>query len=85
MKDLRTLAMKVAQVVAEAAIEKGFDSVNIKISGKGGRKAEPGSWCTNRDTIPWFAQGYGLVRLKMSHLIPMIGCKPKGGKRGRRI
>jgi len=32
------VAMKVAQTAADAAMEKGFDRVNVRIRGKGGKK-----------------------------------------------
>jgi small subunit ribosomal protein S11 len=46
-------AMKVAQVVADAAIEKGINSVDVRIRGQGGNKSgTPGrgatwSWCSS--------------------------------------
>ena len=79
------VAMKVAQVVAEAAIEKGFDSVNIKISGKGGKKGgNPGRGAqTAIRSLVRSGLRIGTIEDVTPH--PHDGCKPKGGKRGRRI
>jgi small subunit ribosomal protein S11 len=79
------VAMKVAQVVAEAAIEKGFDSVNIKISGKGGKKGgNPGRGAqTAIRSLVRAGLRIGTIEDVTPH--PHDGCKPKGGKRGRRI
>jgi small subunit ribosomal protein S11 len=79
------VAMKVAQVVAEAAIEKGFDSVNIKISGKGGKKGgNPGRGAqTAIRSLVRTGLRIGTIEDVTPH--PHDGCKPKGGKRGRRI
>jgi small subunit ribosomal protein S11 len=79
------VAMKVAQVVAEAVIEKGFDSVNIKISGKGGKKGgNPGRGAqTAIRSLVRAGLRIGTIEDVTPH--PHDGCKPKGGKRGRRI
>lgn len=79
------VAMKVAQVVAEAAIEKGFDSVNIKISGKGGKKGgNPGRGAqTAIRSLVRAGLRIGTIEDVTPH--PHDGCRPKGGKRGRRI
>jgi len=79
------VAMKVAQMVAEAAIEKGFDSVNIKISGKGGKKGgNPGRGAqTAIRSLVRAGLRIGTIEDVTPH--PHDGCKPKGGKRGRRI
>jgi small subunit ribosomal protein S11 len=79
------VAMKVAQIAAEAAIEKGFDSVNIKISGKGGKKGgNPGRGAqTAIRSLVRAGMRIGTIEDVTPH--PHDGCKPKGGKRGRRI
>jgi small subunit ribosomal protein S11 len=79
------VAMKVAQVVAEAAIEKGFDNVNIKISGKGGKKGgNPGRGAqTAIRSLVRAGLRIGTIEDVTPH--PHDGCKPKGGKRGRRV
>jgi small subunit ribosomal protein S11 len=79
------VAMKVAQAVADAVIEKGFDSVNIKISGKGGKKGgNPGRGAqTAIRALVRAGLRIGTIEDVTPH--PHDGCKPKGGKRGRRI
>jgi small subunit ribosomal protein S11 len=78
-------AMKVAQNAAEAAIEKGFDSVNIKIRGKGGKKGgTPGRGAqTAIRSLVRAGLKIGTIEDVTPH--PHDGTKPKGGKRGRRI
>lgn len=79
------VAMKVAQNAAEAAIEKGFDSVNIKIRGKGGKKGgTPGRGAqTAIRSLVHAGLKIGTIEDVTPH--PHDGTKPKGGKRGRRI
>jgi small subunit ribosomal protein S11 len=79
------VAMKVAQSAAEAAIEKGFDSVNIKIRGKGGKKGgTPGRGAqTAIRSLVRAGLKIGTIEDVTPH--PHDGTKPKGGKRGRRI
>ena len=79
------VAMKVAQVAAEAAIEKGFDSVNVKIRGKGGKKGgTPGRGAqTAIRSLVRAGLKIGTIEDVTPH--PHDGCKPKGGKRGRRV
>jgi small subunit ribosomal protein S11 len=79
------VAMKVAQVAAEAALEKGFDSVNVKIRGKGGKKGgTPGRGAqTAIRSLVRAGLRIGTIEDVTPH--PHDGTKPKGGKRGRRI
>jgi small subunit ribosomal protein S11 len=79
------VAMKVAQNAADAAIEKGFDSVNIKIRGKGGKKGgTPGRGAqTAIRSLVRAGLKIGTIEDVTPH--PHDGTKPKGGKRGRRI
>jgi small subunit ribosomal protein S11 len=79
------VAMKVAQNAAEAAIEKGFDRVNIKIRGKGGKKGgTPGRGAqTAIRSLVRAGLKIGTIEDVTPH--PHDGTKPKGGKRGRRI
>src|SRR5512137_884066 len=58
------VAMKVAQVVADAAIEKGFDSVNIKSAGKAVRKEVTLVVERKQQYDRLSVLVYGLVRLK---------------------
>jgi len=79
------VAMKVAQVVPEAATEKQCENVNIKISGKGGKKGgNPGRGAqTAIRSLVRAGLRIGTIEDVTPH--PHDGCKPKGGKRGRRI
>ncbi len=78
-------AMKVAQTVAEAVMEKGFDSVNVRIRGKGGKKGgSPGrSAQTAIRSLVRAGIRIGTIEDVTPH--PHDGTKAKGGKRGRRI
>lgn len=78
-------AMKVAQTVAEAVMEKGFDSVNVRIRGKGGKKGgSPGrSAQTAIRSLVRAGLRIGTIEDVTPH--PHDGTKAKGGKRGRRI
>jgi small subunit ribosomal protein S11 len=79
------VAMKVAQSAAEAALEKGFDSVNVKIRGKGGKKGgTPGRGAqTAIRSLVRAGLRIGTIEDVTPH--PHDGTKAKGGKRGRRI
>lgn len=78
-------AMKVAQTVAEAVMEKGFDSVNVRIRGKGGKKGgSPGRGAqTAIRSLVRAGLRIGTIEDVTPH--PHDGTKAKGGKRGRRI
>lgn len=78
-------AMKVAQTVAEAVMEKGFDSVNVRIRGKGGKKGgSPGRGAqTAIRSLVRAGIRIGTIEDVTPH--PHDGTKAKGGKRGRRI
>ena len=79
------VAMKVAQTAAEVAMDKGFDSVNVRIRGRGGKKGgSPGRGA--QTAIRSFVRAgmrIGTIEDVTPH--PHDGTKPKGGKRGRRI
>jgi len=79
------VAMKVAQNAAEVAIEKGIDSVNVRIRGKGGKKGgSPGRGAqTAIRSLVRAGLKIGTIEDVTPH--PHDGCKPKGGKRGRRV
>jgi len=78
-------AMKVAQTAADAALEKGIDSVNVRIRGKGGKKGgSPGRGAqTAIRSLVRAGLRIGNIEDVTPH--PHDGTKPKGGKRGRRI
>jgi len=79
------VAMKVAQTAADAAMEKGIDNVNVKIRGRGGKKGgSPGRGAqTAIRSLVRAGMKIGNIEDVTPH--PHDGCKPKGGKRGRRI
>ena len=79
------VAMKVAQLAAEAVLEKGIDTVNVRVSGKGGRKGgSPGRGAqTAIRSLVRSGLRIGTIEDVTPH--PHDGCKPKGGKRGRRV
>ena len=79
------VAMKVAQTAADAALEKGIDSVNVRIRGKGGKKGgSPGRGAqTAIRSLVRAGLRIGNIEDVTPH--PHDGTKPKGGKRGRRI
>ena len=79
------VAMKVAQTAADAALEKGIDSVNVRIRGKGGKKGgSPGRGAqTAIRSLVRAGLRIGSIEDVTPH--PHDGTKPKGGKRGRRI
>ncbi len=78
-------AMKVAQTVADAAMEKGFNSVNVRIRGRGGKKGgSPGRGAqTAIRSLVRAGLRIGTIEDVTPH--PHDGTKAKGGKRGRRI
>ncbi|RLF28160.1 MAG: 30S ribosomal protein S11 [Thermoplasmata archaeon] len=79
------VAMKVAQIAAETALEKGIDVVNVRIRGRGGKKGgSPGRGAqTAIRSLVRAGLKIGTIEDVTPH--PHDGCKPKGGKRGRRI
>jgi len=78
-------AMKVAATAAEAAMDKGVDSVNVRIRGRGGKKGgSPGRGAqTAIRSLVRAGLKIGNIEDVTPH--PHDGTKPKGGKRGRRI
>ena len=79
------IAMKVAQNAADSALEKGIDTVNVRIRGKGGKKGgSPGRGAqTAIRALVRAGLKIGTIEDVTPH--PHDGTKPKGGKRGRRI
>ena len=79
------VAMKVAQLAAETVLEKGIDNVSVRIRGKGGKKGgSPGRGAqTAIRSLVRAGLKIGTIEDVTPH--PHDGCKPKGGKRGRRI
>ncbi|MCK4718371.1 MAG: 30S ribosomal protein S11 [Thermoplasmata archaeon] len=78
-------AMRAAGKVAEAAKEKGFDTLHIRIRAPGGNKSKspgPGAQAALRALT---RAGMRLGRIEDVTPIPHDGTKPKGGRRGRRV
>ncbi len=78
-------AMRAAEKVAEAAKEKGFDTLHIRIRAPGGNKSKspgPGAQAALRALT---RAGMRLGRIEDVTPIPHDGTKPKGGRRGRRV
>jgi len=78
-------AMKVAQVVAEAAREKGIDKVNVQIRGQGGNKAGTPGRGAQAAIRALVRSGIKIGKIEDVTPIPHDGCRKKGGRRGRRI
>lgn len=79
------VAMKVAQMAADNAMEKGIDNVDVRIRGRGGKKGgSPGRGAqTAIRSLVRAGLKIGTIEDVTPH--PHDGTKPKGGKRGRRI
>lgn len=78
-------AMKVAQMVADVAREKGIDKVNVRVRGQGGNKANTpgrGAQAAIRSLV---RSGLKIGKIEDVTPLPHDGCRKKGGRRGRRI
>ena len=78
-------AMKAAEKVAEAAKEKGIDSIHVRVRAQGGNKSTspgPGAQAAIRALA---RAGLTIGRIEDVTPIPHDGTKPKGGRRGRRV
>jgi len=78
-------AMKIAQVVADAAIEKGIDNVNVRIRGQGGNKSHTPGRGAQAAIRALVRSGLRIGKIEDVTPIPHDGCRKKGGRRGRRI
>ena len=79
-------AMQAAGQVAEALKEKGYSGVNIKVRAPGGHNGPryPGKGA--QAAIRAISRsGIKIGRIEDVTPIPHDGCRPKGGKRGRRV
>ncbi|MFH0862787.1 MAG: 30S ribosomal protein S11 [Candidatus Altiarchaeota archaeon] len=79
-------AMQAAGQVAEALKEKGYGSVHIKVRAPGGHNGPryPGKGA--QAAIRAISRsGIRIGRIEDVTPIPHDGCRPKGGKRGRRV
>jgi len=78
-------AMKVAQTVADAILEKGIDRVNVHIRGQGGNKAGTPGRGAQAAIRALVRSGLRIGKIEDVTPIPHDGCRKKGGRRGRRI
>jgi small subunit ribosomal protein S11 len=78
-------AMKVAQVVADAAMEKGINSVDVRIRGQGGNKSGTPGRGAQAAIRALVRSGLKIGKIEDVTPIPHDGCRKKGGRRGRRI
>ena len=78
-------AMKVAQLVAETAIDKGIDHVNVKVRGQGGNKTGTPGRGAQAAIRALVRRGLRIGKIEDVTPIPHDGCRKKGGRRGRRI
>lgn len=78
-------AMKVAQLVAENAIEKGINKVNVKIRGQGGNKSGTPGRGAQAAIRALVRAGMKIGRIEDVTPIPHDGCRKKGGRRGKRV
>lgn len=78
-------AMKAAEKVAEAALEKGIEGVHVRVRAQGGNKSHspgPGAQAAIRALA---RAGLRIGRIEDVTPIPHDGTKKKGGRRGRRV
>jgi small subunit ribosomal protein S11 len=78
-------AMTAAGRVADAAKEKGIDSLHIRVRGPGGNKAKspgPGAQAAIRALA---RAGLRIGRIEDVTPLPHDGTRKKGGRRGRRV
>ncbi len=78
-------AMRAAERVADAAKEKGVDTIHIRIRAPGGNKSTspgPGAQAAIRGLA---RAGIRIGRIEDVTPIPHDGTKKKGGRRGRRV
>jgi small subunit ribosomal protein S11 len=80
-----TVAMSVAKIAAETAIEKGINAVHIKVRAPGGHNGPmspgPGAQAAIRTLT---RAGLRIGNIEEVTPVPHDGCRKKGGKRGRR-
>src|SRR5438132_7643379 len=78
-------AMKAAERVAEAAKEKGIDSIHVRVRAPGGNKSKspgPGAQAAIRALS---RAGLRIGRIEEVTPVPHDGTKAKGGRRARRV
>src|SRR5437763_11130878 len=78
-------ATKAAERVADAAKEKGIDSIHVRVRAPGGNRSKspgPGAQAAIRALS---RAGLRIGRIEEVTPVPHDGTKPKGGRRGRRV
>jgi small subunit ribosomal protein S11 len=78
-------AMQAARAVAEQALEKGINSINIRVRGPGGNKVKtpgPGAQAAIRSLA---RAGLKIGKIEDVTPLPHDGTRKKGGRRGRRV
>ncbi|MFA5860751.1 MAG: 30S ribosomal protein S11 [Candidatus Thermoplasmatota archaeon] len=78
-------AMKAAERIADAAREKGIDSLHVKVRAPGGHKSRspgPGAQAAIRALA---RAGMRIGRIEDVTPLPHDGTRKKGGRRGRRV
>jgi small subunit ribosomal protein S11 len=78
-------AMKVAQMVAEAALEKGINRVNVKVRGPGGNKSPTPGRGAQAAIRALVRGGLKIDKIEDVTPVPHDGCRKKGGRRGKRV
>ena len=86
MESSPTAAMIAAKRAAEVAIEKGINSINVKIRAKGGHNDTTGPGPGAQAAIRALSRmGLKIGLIEDVTPLPHDGCRKKGGKRGRRV
>lgn len=78
-------AMKVAERIAETALEKGFTKINVKVRAPGGNKSTSPGQGAQAAIRALTRAGLRIGRIEDVTPIPHNGTKKKGGRRGRRV
>ncbi|MBN2518545.1 MAG: 30S ribosomal protein S11 [Candidatus Altiarchaeota archaeon] len=79
-------AIQIAKIVAEKIKDKGMRKIDILLRGKGGHAGQKSPGRAASAVIKGFARaGVKIRRIEDVTPIPHGGCKPPGGKRGRRV
>jgi len=77
--------MKVAQIVAEATMEKGISKVNVRIRGQGGNKSGTPGRGAQAAIRALVRRGLKIGKIEDVTPTPHDGGRKKGGRRGKRV
>ncbi|MEM5798472.1 MAG: 30S ribosomal protein S11 [Candidatus Aenigmatarchaeota archaeon] len=78
-------AIQAAKRVAEEALSKGITGVHIKVRAPGGIKKKVPGQGAQPAIRTLIRMGLKIGRIEDVTPIPHNGCRPKGGRRGRRV